>query len=55
MTTVPPVPSAAFCAAAHPFLDVLCARIDCTGDHSSDGLDHWTTTPDDTTDPRRTT
>lgn len=36
-------PAALMCAAPMPDNPtVLCARIACTGDHRSDGGDHWT-------------
>lgn len=43
----PPVPSAIFCAAEDEISGALCARIDCDGFHSSDGLDAWTEPNDD--------
>lgn len=45
-TTTTPV-LAVFCAAEDEISGALCARIDCDGLHSSDGLDAWTEPNDD--------
>lgn len=44
---------AVFCTAEHPITGAWCHNIACSGEHTSDGLDAWTT-PTDNNDEEAT-